>query len=153
MKIDSNDQVLKNLYPETNNKVPPSGGKEFGAILKETVGNATRAESAAQHTKFINPLLGVHRIPSPAQEKEMTVERIENMIDMLDQYRKMLADPQVSLKDMDPVVTEIAKEKEKMAVALDSMPDDEGLKDVLNRTLVTASLEINKFYRGDYIPV
>lgn len=153
MKIFSNDQILKNLYPETTNKPMPPAGEEFGAILKETVENTQKAEPANLQTKFMNPLSGVHMIPSPVQDKEITIERIEKMIDLLDQYRQMLADPKVSLKEMDPVVMEMAHEKEKMATALDSMQNDEGLKKILNQTLVTTSLEITKFYRGDYIAV
>ena len=43
------------------------------------------------------------------------------------------------------------KLKETLEPVLDSLPDDEKLKDIVNQTLVTASLEITKFYRGDYI--
>ena len=153
MKIYNNNQILKNLYPETNNKTMPGAGKEFGAILKETVENTKNAEPATQQTKFLNPLSGVHLTPKPVKDKAITIERIEKMLDLLDQYRQMLADPDVSLKNMDPVVMELAREKEKMATALDSMQDGEELKNILNQTLVTASLEITKFYRGDYIAV
>ena len=153
MKIYSNDQILKNIYPEANNKTVPGAGKEFGAILKETVENTKKAEPATQQTKFLNPLSGVHLTPKSVKDEAITIERIEKMIDLLDQYRRMLADPEVSLKTMDPVVTELAREKEKMATALDSMKDGEELKNILNQTLVTASLEITKFYRGDYIAV
>ena len=151
MKIYSNDQIVKSLYPETNNKTMPTDGKEFGAVLKETVENTKKTESATQQMKFLNPLSGVHLTPRPIQDKAITIERIEKMIDLLDQYRQMLADPKVSLKNMDPVVMEMAGEKEKMATALDSMQDGEELKNILNPTLVTASLEITIFYRGDYI--
>jgi hypothetical protein len=151
MKIYSNDQILKNLYPETNNKTRPNAGKEFGAVLKETVENTKKAEPATQQMKLLNPLSGVHLTPRSVQDKTVTIERIEKMIDLLDQYRQMLADPKISLKNMDPVVMEMAREKEKMATALDSMQDGEELKNILNQTLVTATLEISKFYRGDYI--
>jgi hypothetical protein len=43
------------------------------------------------------------------------------------------------------------KLKDTLAPVLDSLPDDEKLKDIANETLVTASLEVTKFYRGDYI--
>jgi hypothetical protein len=151
MKIYNNDQILKNLYPETTDKTMPTSGKEFGAVLKETVEDTKKAEPATQQMKLLNPLSGVHLNPRLVQDKAITIERIEKMIDLLDQYRQMLADPKVSLRKMDPVVMEMAREKEKMATALDSLQDGEELKNILNQTLVTASLEISKFYRGDYI--
>ena len=45
----------------------------------------------------------------------------------------------------------MTRELENLAPELDSLTDDGELKDILNQTLVTASLEISKFYRGDYI--
>jgi hypothetical protein len=45
----------------------------------------------------------------------------------------------------------IAKEKDQLSAVLDSMPNEDGLKDILNQTLITASLEGIKFNRGDYI--
>jgi hypothetical protein len=45
----------------------------------------------------------------------------------------------------------IAREKDQLSGLLDSMPNDDGLKHILNQTLITASLEVIKFNRGDYI--
>ena len=79
------------------------------------------------------------------------MDRVENLIDLLDHYRQMLSDPSNSLKKIDPIIKEIDQQKEKLAPALDSLPDGEELKDIVNQTLVIASLETTKFYRGDYI--
>jgi hypothetical protein len=35
---------------------------------------------------------------------------------------------------------------------LDTLPEGDRLKDVLNRALVTAEIEIIRFRRGDYLP-
>ena len=151
MKIYNNEQILQNLYPETKNKAKQNAGKEFDTILKETVQNTQKTETAPLKTTFMHPLSSVQSIPSFGQEQEVTVERIEKVLDLLDQYRRMLADPNVSLKDLEPVIKEMAQEKERMATAMDSLQDGKGLNNILNQALVTASLEITKFYRGDYI--
>jgi hypothetical protein len=70
---------------------------------------------------------------------------------MLDQYRNKLADPAITLKNMDPIIRQIDQETENLAPVLDSLPEDENLKNIFNQTLVTASLEVTKFYRGDYL--
>jgi hypothetical protein len=80
------------------------------------------------------------------------VDRIENMIDLLDRYRHKLADPQMNLKQLDPIIGEIARENDNLAVLADSLPENDDLKNILDRTMVTASLEVTKFYRGDYLP-
>ncbi len=45
----------------------------------------------------------------------------------------------------------IAAEKDQLSEKLDSISNEDGLKDILNQTLITASLEVIKFNRGDYI--
>ena len=80
------------------------------------------------------------------------MDRIENMIDLLDQYRHKLADPQMNLKQIDPIINDIARENDSLATLADSLPAADELKAILERTMVTASLEVTKFYRGDYLP-
>jgi hypothetical protein len=52
---------------------------------------------------------------------------------------------------MEPVIKMIDKEKEQLSSVLDSLTEEDGLKDIVNRTLITASLEVMKYNRGDYI--
>jgi hypothetical protein len=94
---------------------------------------------------------GVQMITSSKFDKQFALDRIENLIGLLDQYRHKLADPGITLKNIDPIIKEIDQETENLAPVLDSLPEDEDLKNIVNQTLVTASLEVSKFYRGDYI--
>ena len=79
------------------------------------------------------------------------VERVDNLLNLLDNYRDKLADPQVTLRSIEPVINMIAKEKEQLSSVLESLPNEDELKDIVKRTLITASLEVIKFNRGDYI--
>lgn len=151
MKIHNNDPILKNLYPETKTAPQPPADKEFGAILKESVENVKKEDTAPCQTTFINPLTGVQMSPSSKVDKQFTVDRIENLIGLLDQYRHKLADPGITLKNIDPIIRKIDRETQNLAPVIDSLPEDEDLKNIINQTLVTASLEVGKFYRGDYI--
>jgi exonuclease VII small subunit len=150
MKIDNNDQILKNLYPETKINAQPPAAKEFGTILKESVGNLKKEVTGLRQTNFINPLNGAQMITPSSFDKQFTLDRIENLIGMLDQYRHKLADPAITLKNIDPIIRKIDQETENLAPVLDSLPEGEKLKNIINQTLVTASLEVAKFNRGDY---
>ncbi len=152
MKIDNHDPIIKNLVPEANSKSQSSSGQEFGTILKETVENTRKADEGPRQTAFINPLAGVQLTTPASADSQFTIERIENLIDLLDQYRRKLADPRINLKQMDSIIKEIARENDHLAPVADSLSDDNELENILNRIRVTASLEIAKFYRGDYIP-
>ena len=152
MKIDNNDQIMKTLYPEETARSRPAGEKEFGAILKETVENTQKPDAGLRQTAFINPLAGIRMTTQGSPDPKFTVDRIENMIDLLDQYRHKLADPQMNLKQIDSIISAVARENDSLASLADSLPDDDEIKNILNRTMVTASLEVTKFYRGDYLP-
>jgi len=151
MKIYDNDQITKNLYPEARTKPQLPADKEFGTILKESVENSKQDVTGTRRTTFINPLSGVQMSTSSNFDKQYAIDRTENLIGLLDQYRHKLADPGITLKNIDPIIREIDRETDNLAPVLDTLPEGEELKDIINQTLVTASLEVTKFYRGDYI--
>ena len=151
MKILNNEQALTTFQHESKAKAQPPAGKEFGAVLKETVENTTTAALAPLQTTFINPLPGLRPASSSPSDHQFTANSIEDMINLLDRYREKLADPRMTMKQIDPVIREMTREMENLAPVLDSLPADEGLKKIFNQTLVTVSLEISKYYRGDYI--
>lgn len=152
MKIDSNDQIMKSLYPEETVKHRKAGDKEFGNILKETLAEKPRPDAAPRQSAFVNPLASVRLTPEDSPDPRLAIDRIENMIDLLDRYRHQLADPRQNLKQMDTTIGDIVRENENLASFADTLADDE-IKGILNQTMITASLEVAKFYRGDYIPV
>ena len=152
MKIDNSDQIMKGLPPQAPAKSRPEGNQEFGRILKETIGDTPKPEAGPRQTAFVNPLTGVWRTAPDAADPGSAIDRIENMIDLLDQYRHKLADPQMNLKQIDPIINQIARENDSLASLADSMPAADALKSILERTMVTASLEVTRYYRGDYIP-
>ena len=151
MKIYDNDQITKNLYPEARTKPQLPADKEFGTILKESVENSKQDVTGTRRTTFINPLSGVQMSTSSNFDKQYAIDRTENLIGLLDQYRHKLADPGITLKNIDPIIREIDRETDNLAPVLDTLPEGEELKNIINQTLVTASLEVIKFYRGDYI--
>ena len=152
MKIDNTDQLVKSLNPEQTTRPRPAGDGEFDKILKETIQESPGSAAEPRHTAFVNPLAGVKLTPQGSPDPNFAIERIESMIDLLDSYRKKLADPQFNLKQMGAIIRDIARENDSLASFADSLPDDE-IKRILNHTMVTASLEVTKFYRGDYLPV
>jgi len=151
MKIDNYFQILKNLYAGNKTDPSPVNGDKFGDILKETIGNNKQEAAGSRRTAFVNPLAGIQPKATVALDRQIALDRVGNLINLLDQYRQKLSDPRITLKNIDPIIKEIDQQKDKLAPVLDSLPDGEKLKDIVNKTLVTASLEITKFYRGDYI--
>ncbi len=151
MKINANDQIPKHLNPITQTKPQPSQDESFGSILKAHVNSATQEVAGTQQTAFVNPLNNLKMGLSAKLNPNDALDRTENLIGLLDQYRHKLADPSATLKQIDPIVREIDQEAEILTLVLDTLPDNEGIKRIINETLVTASTEVTRFYRGDYI--
>lgn len=152
MKIDDNHQILKNLYPERKTQSPTTGREKFDDILRKTIGNKGQEVAGPRSTAFVNPLAGIQNRANLEMDRRGAVDQVENLVDLLDHYRQQLSDPRITLKKIDPIIKEIENQRERLAPLMDSLPEGEKLKDIVNETLVTASLEVTRFYRGDYIP-
>lgn len=147
MKINAPDTLFQRLQadrmPAERSSTAPTA---FGDVLKQTLGQAAGTASGgvvSGTTPTRPPTAGAE---SPA------MNRLEHFLDLLDGYRQQLADPRVSLKGLDPLVREMQTRVEQLAPLGDGLPQGDGLKDVIQRTLVAASVEILRFRRGDYLP-
>jgi len=151
MKIHGNEQIQKGLYPETKNGVQSATENGFETILKETIENTSKVPSKTQQTTFIAPPAGVQQSVLSSLDKKLAIERLENLINLLDRYRQKLGNSNETLKNIDPIIKEISAEKDALTTIHDALPGTDGLKAIANQILVTASLEVTRFYRGDYI--
>lgn len=78
------------------------------------------------------------------------VSRVMRVVDLLDAYRQAMADPKKNLKDMGNLVQSLNREADVLDHRAAEV-DKPILKNLLNRTAVTAKVEVIKFNRGDYI--
>lgn len=151
MKILPNDKILKMTNPvKTHNPANPVG-HEFKTILQETVGNSAKIDTRTQIPPMINNTSSIEFNKLIPVENTSIIDRTERMLNILDNYQQDLNDPNTPLRDIHPLIQEMEMEKERLIPILDSLPDDDGLKDILNQILVTSSVEIMKFNRGSYV--
>ncbi len=151
MKIYGNDGILKEVYPQNTRKNEKTPNADFKNILKESVENAPKNPSKIKPSTLMDPVSAIRFNPLSTQDKIITIDRVHNLLNLLDNYRKQLRDPHVTLRTLEPLMNTIAKEKNQLSGLLDSISNEDGLKHILNQTLITASLEVIKFNRGDYI--
>ena len=153
MKIDPNLEILKTQYPEkTSGADKPVGKNEFSAMLEEainhepanTVEGSKKPPMISSVAQFqFNTLFAVQNGP--------IVERTEKFLDILEEYQNKLMDPRATLRDIHPLIERMETEKENLTPVLHSLPTGDGLKEILNDALITSSLEVIKFKRGDYL--
>ena len=151
MKISATPQPRPDLPVTQNRREATATDSEFQTILKQSVG---RCAAEKQPSKVTQPfgLQPVRPIVTPdAEAVSPLVDRIDRLVDRLEDYRLKLADPQASLKSIQPLLNDIAAWSEKLAPKLEHLAEGDPLKDILNRSLVTASAEMVRFNRGDYV--
>jgi len=146
MKIHGNDEYLKVLGIENRFTSPTSGADGFGNILKHTLDSASAPEplSTTSNCTQIKSLEPVFNDP--------IMQRLEGLLDLLEGYCQKLSNPRVNLKGLESTLQQLEQGRDALAPSVGALSENDGLKDILNRALITASLEIVRFKRGDYLP-
>ena len=88
--------------------------------------------------------------PSIESGPAESITRAEQLLGMLDNFTSQLGNPNKSLRDLAPLMSEIKdKAGELTALSEDMPPTDGDLKKILDSVALTATVEYVKFYRGD----
>jgi hypothetical protein len=151
MKIHGNEFIPTPASQRYGPEPARVDGKDFGTVLKETV---ERPSQPAPEPRLcsVAPCATVTSChPTIKPDTGLLVERVGELLDTLDVYRQKLADSRYTVRDMYPDIERFSQQSRDLMPVADSLPEDDGLKDVLNQTLMTATLEAIRFYRGDYV--
>jgi len=124
------------------------GNQGFQNFLEQCTGNLKGTE-----TKQINSLPEVY--PIPVLNFEDTESQLLNntykVINILDKYTNGINNPQMSLKQIEPTISELKKQTENLNKEAQNGNIDNSLKKIINNLNVLANVEYIKFQRGDYI--
>lgn len=83
---------------------------------------------------------------------DIVLGQTDKLLGMLDAYSSKLVDPNISLKNIAPVVEEINKNAGSLLKETQNLTDsDINLKHIATHTIVTAQTEYLKFQRGDHL--
>ena len=127
---------------------------DFQTILNESVAKSEGHGSASETHAVAHPFatMPINPLSLPTSEQTVPlVDRIDRFVDLLDEYRQKLGDPGASLKSIQPLLENIAASKDQLVPELSELEEGNPLKEVLNSSLVTATTEIMRFNRGDYV--
>ena len=152
MKIDPNQEILKSAYTDKTIRPDKPANNEFGTMLKDAINNEpSKTNSEKANPQMITRIPNIQINPLFAVQDNPIVEQTENFLDILEEYRNKLLDPQTTLRDIHPLIQRMESEKETLTPVLNSLPPGDGLKDILNDALVNSEVEVIKFNRGDYV--
>jgi hypothetical protein len=85
------------------------------------------------------------------QARLQGIEAAEGALSLLEQYQEAMADPDVSLKKVDPVVQFLSKEVNGLNLLSERLSPSDPLQKILTEVGIVSTVEIEKFRRGEYI--
>ena len=129
------------LNRETLNGSPQA----FGELLEQTCRKSEQIKPVWQ--PVIQPSAGA----STAAAQIDPYLRTERVMDSMERYCQLLADPGVSLRSMSPAMRQLKGDVASLEPMLSNMAEDDPLKPLATEATILASKEIARFDRGDYI--
>ena len=151
MKITNDEQPIKGYPTDKPARLSENSQADFSSILENTLATTHTDENEAQKPGLIENVMPLQLQNVQPAQKPSTIDHIENMLDLLDEYRHKLADPNSTLKDIHPLVESLEAANKPLIPVLDSIVEDDRLKQILNEPLVTTSTEVIKYNKGEYI--
>lgn len=148
MKIHGSLEIPPGVAAAKKAAAPGAGPGHFGEIFRQALDARTPVDGSGGEVRAAAEA-GSPSLRADCARPEWV--QVEGFLNILDDYRRKLADPGFSLRAIDPVVREIEKERAGLTQVEAALPDGDGLKEICNRALVTAAVEVVRFRRGDYI--
>ncbi len=150
MKINPDLKIVSDTKNHENKRKVDSGGKSFDAVLKEA---AATKSSATSQTRNLMPGLGIGSVQfdQPKFEKVNIADQMDRFVNLLEAYKTKLEDPNLSLREIEPVVRQLDSEKQKLENIFNALDENDSIKPIINHALIDSTLEISKFNGGYYI--
>lgn len=149
MKIGVANEIAKTHLPLEAEKAGKTEKGEFDRILKNEL-DETASNVAKTSPPLIDTLSNIGPDSVFQPDRIAALEGTGKILDMLDVYRAKLADPAATPREIKPLIDEMEIEQKSLASVVETLPKTDGLRDILNRTLIDLSLETIRFNRGDY---
>ncbi len=149
MKITPNE--ISSLQQESSGKPEKVSGEGFQDILNEKMGQAPAKAGQPAALPPMSNLDSIRFDPAIEPDTKQTLVRMDHYLSLLETYQKQMDDPRISLKETSTIVRQMEQQTQELLPLLDTLPEGSGLKDLLNRLLVTSTVEAIKFNRGDYL--
>jgi hypothetical protein len=150
MKITPNE-ILTNLHNTKRSQSFNTSGQKFDEILRQQISNQASQTGQTTQPPAVQPFSPLNVSMISNGDRHKNIEQVERFLDIIETYQKQLSNPSANLRDLNTLVSMMQEETINVMPILDSLPDGNALKDVINRAVVTSTVEMIKFNRGDYL--
>jgi hypothetical protein len=152
--------------PQRKMKEEESAQEDFQKILQKAHSNlqgAFPANGAASVSEpedisshflaAVQPSNSAEKLPEIASLLSMrtqSTKAAEETLDLLENYCKAIADPGLSLKEINPLLKSLQDKIDGLTQQYEKLPLADPLRDILSEVGILSSVEIERFHRGDY---
>ena len=164
MKIQDYKNIQQSLIPELKNSVQKESG-DFEKALSEAQSKIEKSgggvELSPDEIQRLNyRLQNASFVPEPegssfnnhlGKSHGTEIKKVEQFLDLFESYTQALLDPEKNLKEIEPLVKSLEREKEKLLALGESLPEESVLRHIIDQTTILGALEVLKFNRGDYL--
>jgi len=98
--------------------------------------------------KALNTLAGQSQVP---QVRSQGIKAAENALSLLERYQEAIADPQMTLRKLEPLVQSLSQNVNDLKSLSDRLPASDPLKKIINEIGIVSMVEVQKFNAGEYI--
>ncbi len=130
-------------------QIDGESGPAFDSILNSALEKSAPGQNGGN-------VSGLEEIAAPRLNLEtmssIVTGKTDTLIGMLEDYAGQLDNPQVSLRQIEPVLAELNAKADALIEKTRFLGEaDSNLKEIATQTAVTARTEYMKFQRGDYM--
>ncbi|MCB2185172.1 MAG: hypothetical protein KQJ78_02060 [Deltaproteobacteria bacterium] len=150
MKIDNN--ILLNSVTAANRldgRDSGNAGPSFSQVLAGVV-NPEEQTASIGSVKPASAAAEVAEVDASQACFSPLWEKLDGLVNSLEVYSTALGDSRHTLKQVEPLVKDLASRSQAMEEELNAAPDDE-LSGLGWQAVTQAKVEIIKFQRGDYV--
>ena len=149
MKIKT-DEPSRIITEQVGKRPKQKEATKFGEILQRTIESTKTQTQKGAGTQAVASLQGIQASGVIEEQRGPVLERVEQLLDTLEEYQQNLGSASIPSESLMPLISRMEDHNKALAAVLVTLPDDDNLKDVLNRVLITSVVEVEKFKRGDY---
>ncbi len=150
MKIDPTDGIAPFSHQAVDKLKENQGSGGFDSILQDSIQKSNPSKGCVGQSI---PLMPGVLPPAGIQPdcRSMQYTMAQGLLDRLDCYQKMLADPDATLRMIQPAVAQMEQQAVRTEALLSDLPEGHPLKMILQDAILNINQEIERFNSGYYV--
>ena len=150
MKI-TDKTFLQQLTRTDQTSKDQANGNDFAQTLSKAEAGASQSAATGSPGQVAGPAMTSPLGGVMAVQTASAAGLLEKSLGLLDQYARALGDESQNLKNIDGLVGQLDDQAGKLSGLRNSLPEGDGLRQLMDQTAVLISVETAKFKRGDYV--